>query len=115
MGDREITVSASEIRSEFNAADRDGDGRITREEWIARYGSDARFDMYDLDSNGYVDAEEFQHVWANDIKFWPFIIADIEYKAQEVFTMVGDDGKLVEGTEEPRDRTLNLVFRGNLW
>ena len=66
-------------------------------------------------SNGYVDAEEFQHVWANDIKFWPFIIADIEYKAQEVFTMVGDDGKLVEGTEEPRDHTLNLVFRGNLW
>lgn len=65
--------------------------------------------------NGYVDVDEFQHVWADDVKYWPFILADIEYTAKEVFTMVGPDGKLVEGSEEPRDRKLNLVFRGNLW
>ena len=31
------------------------DGKISREEWIARYGSDAGFDEYDLDGDGIID------------------------------------------------------------
>ena len=40
--------------------DQNKDGKISREEWIARYGSDEGFDEYDLDGDGFVDPDEFR-------------------------------------------------------
>ena len=34
-------------------------GKLSRAEWIAKYGTDAGFDAYDLDGDGFVDAQEF--------------------------------------------------------
>merc|ERR1711990_969615 len=44
---------------EFNSADANKDGKLSRAEWIARFGSDDHFDEYDLDHDGFVDADEF--------------------------------------------------------
>ena len=44
----------------------------------------------------------------------PDILVDVEFTAQEVFMMVGADGEPAEESKEPRERTMNLVFRGNL-
>ena len=43
------------IIKEREALDADGDGKITREEWIARYGSDKGFDEYDLNGDGIIE------------------------------------------------------------
>ena len=48
-------VKAAEI--EFTRLDRDQDGKVSREEWIAKYGSDEGFDAYDLDGDGIIDGE----------------------------------------------------------
>ena len=45
----------------------DGDGKISRDEWIARYGNADGFDQYDLD--GVIDANEFRMVHAAEIDF----------------------------------------------
>ena len=47
VADEFMAVKVSEM--ERNALDADGDGKITREEWIAKYGSIDGFDEYDLD------------------------------------------------------------------
>ena len=33
--------------------------RAARDEWKAKYGDDSLFDMYDLDGDGIIDADEF--------------------------------------------------------
>ena len=45
------------------------DGKLTREAWIARYGSDAGFDQYDLNGDGIVDPDEFRQIKAAEIDF----------------------------------------------
>ncbi len=45
---------------EFNGADTDRDGKLTRKEWIAKYGSNAGFDEVDLNGDGVVDEDEFR-------------------------------------------------------
>ena len=65
----------------------DGDGKISREEWIAKYGSAEGFDQYDLgatasqgchaalnfvicvDGDGIIDANEFRLIHAATIDF----------------------------------------------
>ena len=46
---------AAEI--DFAMTDTNNDGKISREEWIARYGSDKGFDEYDLNGDGIIDGE----------------------------------------------------------
>lgn len=44
---------------EFTLFDVDGDKKITKAEWIKRYGTDEGFDAYDLDKDGIIDPSEF--------------------------------------------------------
>jgi len=39
--------------------DLDHDGKISRDEWIMKYGSDAGFDQYDLDGDGVISPDEW--------------------------------------------------------
>lgn len=39
---------AKKCERELGQLDADGDGKVTREEWIAKYGSIDGFDQYDL-------------------------------------------------------------------
>ena len=44
---------------EFSAVDRDNNGTIDREEWIAYFGDDKEFDAYDLGHDGTVSRAEY--------------------------------------------------------
>jgi len=44
----------------FASADRDGDGKLTRTEWIAMHGNADGFAAFDVDGDGTVTAQEFQ-------------------------------------------------------
>ena len=46
-------------RKEFSTVDTDRDGKISKAEWKARYGSLKGFDEYDKNGDNVVDAEEF--------------------------------------------------------
>jgi len=52
----------------FMDLDTNKDGKIDREEWIAKYGNDDEFDSFDLDGDGFIDVHEFKHVreWGKD-------------------------------------------------
>ena len=39
--------------------DKDHDGQISREEWVAGYGSEKGFDSADLNRDGVIDADEY--------------------------------------------------------
>merc|ERR1711988_1347327 len=43
----------------FAAADENNDGSLNREEWVAKFGNDLLFDVYDRDGDGTVDAREW--------------------------------------------------------
>merc|ERR1712216_321353 len=92
--DRPDQQDSGDTLREWEALNSDGSGRVSREAWIARYGNDSRFDQFDLDNNGHIDIDEFQQMWASDSSHWPFILVDVEYTADEVFTMIGPDGKV---------------------
>ena len=49
------------LSREFKSIDRDGDDRISRQEWIGRFGDDAGFDAHDRDHNGTVSRLEFMN------------------------------------------------------
>lgn len=55
-----VTVKAGEIR--FSTLDTNRDGKISKEEWVAKYGSDAGFDEYDLNGDGIIDPDEYRAV-----------------------------------------------------
>jgi len=42
--------------------DTNADGKISRDEWIAKYGSDEGFNEYDLNGDGIIDADEWRLV-----------------------------------------------------
>ena len=37
--------AGKQVKKEFTELDADGDGKVTRAEWIAKYGSDAGWDQ----------------------------------------------------------------------
>ena len=45
------------------------DGKISRDEWIAKYGNDTGFDGYDLDGDGIIDADEFRQSMVAELSF----------------------------------------------
>merc|ERR1712166_704862 len=47
------------IEGDLARIDSNNDGKITKEEWIARYGNEDGFDRFDLNGDGFVDAYEF--------------------------------------------------------
>jgi len=57
------------LRTECQKTDTNSDGKIDRDEWIARYGSDKGFDAYDLDGDGVIDADEFQASHDAELEF----------------------------------------------
>ena len=50
------------VRSQFESADRDNDGQLTREEWKEQFGTEQGFEECDANHDGVVDAEEFAKV-----------------------------------------------------
>ena len=46
--------------SEFENIDTNKDRKLSRTEWIARFGNDDDFDDYDMDHDGFVEHEEFR-------------------------------------------------------
>ena len=44
--------------------DLDGDGKITREEWVANFGDDTGFDVHDKSHGGTVSRIELFHTLA---------------------------------------------------
>ena len=70
--DRLTILKAAELRKQyiaaekatgdaFNDMDKNQDGKIDREEWVAKYGNDEQFNLFDLDENGCIDMDEFKH------------------------------------------------------
>ena len=53
--DAEEFVATRQKEKSFPGKDR----KLTREEWIALYGDDDRFDQYDLNHDGIIDPEEW--------------------------------------------------------
>ena len=51
---------------EFKAADVNQDRRLSRQEWIARFGTDQGFDAFDQDQSGEVDELEYSAAWARE-------------------------------------------------
>lgn len=51
---------------DFVHADADGDNKLSREEWIAHFGSADGFDDADVDGDGQVDAEEWMALKAQE-------------------------------------------------
>jgi len=49
----------AKVMARFDDLDADHDGKITRAEWIRKFGNDDGFDHYDVDHNGVIDADEF--------------------------------------------------------
>ena len=46
--------------SQFMQLDQDGDGKISRKEWKAHFGTDDGFDIYDQGSDGHVNRDEYK-------------------------------------------------------
>lgn len=44
---------------EFGITDEDNDGRINRQEWVARFGDDTGFDLHDIRGDGSISRAEF--------------------------------------------------------
>jgi len=66
IGARGQKISKSEdvaqvemIAAEIDKADTDSNEKISREEWLARYGNDLLFNSYDINHDGLVDADEY--------------------------------------------------------
>ena len=49
------------LSREFKLVDRDNDNRISRPEWIDRFGDDSGFDAHDRNHDGTVSREEFMN------------------------------------------------------
>ena len=69
--DRLTILKAAELRKQYSAAekatgdafndmDKNQDGKINRDEWVAKYGNDEQFNLFDLDENGCIDMHEFK-------------------------------------------------------
>ena len=60
-----IQQGHSSVDLAFMELDTDKDGKISRDEWVAKFGDDAAmvemFDVYDADGSGFVDADEFKN------------------------------------------------------
>jgi len=59
MAREKRVLTRDKIAGNFREIDANNDGKISREEWIARYGDDSLFDQYDLDGDGVIDPDEF--------------------------------------------------------
>jgi len=46
-------------RDNFSSMDENEDHRLNREEWVARFGSDKGFDLFDRNEDGLVDPNEW--------------------------------------------------------
>ena len=51
---------------DFNRGDRNNDGQMSRQEWLAKYGSMDGFDEVDLNADGVVDENEFVRMAPTD-------------------------------------------------
>eukprot|EP00658_Telonema_sp_P-2_P081165 TRINITY_DN824_c0_g1_i1.p1 TRINITY_DN824_c0_g1~~TRINITY_DN824_c0_g1_i1.p1 ORF type:complete len:414 (+),score=117.83 TRINITY_DN824_c0_g1_i1:157-1398(+) len=62
----ELAEASTESTSRrlFRDADLDGTGKLTRAEWVAKFGSEEGFDAADANKDGYIQEQEF--VKAND-------------------------------------------------
>ena len=58
------TIKKAENR---RATDADGDGKISREEYIGMYGSDEGFDALDLDGSGFIDASDMRRIKSKNL------------------------------------------------
>jgi len=69
---RRAKIVESKADAEFAVLDKDGDGQVTRDEWVAVYGSAEGFDVYDADGDGKIDKGEFRRAKIDESK------ADVE-------------------------------------
>ena len=53
-------VAALPVSFKFAYADTDGDGALTRGEWVLKFGNADSFDAHDLDGDGAVSVFEYQ-------------------------------------------------------
>jgi len=54
-----IEESIGKAQKTFNKADTDGDGKLSRDEWIKKFGDDKKFDAYDFGGDGVISLEEW--------------------------------------------------------
>jgi len=67
----------------FESLDADSNGRISREEWVSKYGSEEGFSSYDTDGNGYIDIGEWNNnrlkvVSVRARKMGPHLMLDVD-------------------------------------
>ena len=65
------TISAVMNDKKMEEIDTNKDEKISKEEWIAKYGNEDRFKMYDLNKDGQVDKEEFYYSAASKLNLNP--------------------------------------------
>jgi len=55
-----IVTESKAMMMKFDAMDADRDGKLSRDEWVQRYGEDEMFELYDADGDRSISAQEWR-------------------------------------------------------
>lgn len=75
--------SAKRAKRQFKTLDTNSDSKITREEWMARYGTEEGFGAYDANGDEVIDADEWaKRAAVTDFKMMHFKEGEAESPSQ---------------------------------